>query len=153
MDCDRIAQNLVVGSSLLEENEIEKLRSLGITAILSLETEEDVGKDRINWEETVALAANLTFRNVPVNDLDRADLQRKLPECVLALDEMLKAGHVVYLHCTVGASRSPTVAAAYLHRCLAWPLQEALAHMRESRDCLPDAKAIQNAPWPKPKMT
>ena len=150
MNCNRIAQNLLVGSSVLEENEIEILRSLGITAILSLQTEDDVAKDRIDWEETVALAANLTFRNVPVNDFDRADLQRKLPECVFTLDEMLKAGHIVYLHCTVGASRSPTVAAAYLHRCLAWPLQKALAHMRESRDCLPDAEAIQNAPWPKP---
>jgi protein-tyrosine phosphatase len=149
MNCGRIAENLLVGSSPLDEGEIESLRSLGITAILSLQTEEDVGKDGIEWEQRAASATNLTFRNVPVNDFDKADLRRKLPQCVLTLDEMLKAGHVVYMHCTAGVSRSPTVAAGYLHWCLAWPLQKALAHICDARDCSPDAEAIQNTTPPK----
>jgi protein-tyrosine phosphatase len=147
MNCNRISHNLLIGSSLLDENQIGKLRSLGVTAILSLQSEEDVGKNGIQWEEKAALAANLTFCNLPVNDFDKADLHRQLPGCVSALDVMLKAGHVVYLHCTAGVSRSPTVAAAYLHRGLAWSLRRALAHVRKARDCSPDGEAIQNAHW------
>jgi protein-tyrosine phosphatase len=145
MNCDRISHNLLIGSSLLDENEIGNLRALGITAILSLQSEEDVGKNGIAWEEKAALAAKLTFCNVSVNDFDKADLRRKLPACVSELDAMLKAGHVVYLHCTAGVSRSPTVAAAYLHRYLGWSLQRALVHVREARDCSPDGEAIHNA--------
>jgi protein-tyrosine phosphatase len=131
---------------LVRSKRSRKLRSLGITAILSLQTEEDMGK-RGTWDEKAALAANLAFRNVPVEDFDSADLQFKLPECVLALQELPKTGHAVYLHCTAGASRSPTVAAAYLHWCLAWPLKQAVAHVREVRDCSPNTQAIQSAHW------
>ena len=148
MDCDRISDNLFVGSCLLDLKEVEELHSLGITAILSLQTEEDMGKRGIEWEEKAALTAKLAFRSVPVRDFDTADLQRKLPECVMALDGMLKAGHTVYLHCTAGTGRSPTVAAAYLHWCLAWPLERALTHVREARDCSPNMEAIRSARWP-----
>jgi protein-tyrosine phosphatase len=148
MNCDRIAEELLVGSCLLEANEVEALRSLGISAILSLQTEQDMGKRGIDWEKKAAFAANLTFRSLPVRDFDTADLQEKLPECVKVLDGMLKAGHTVYLHCTSGTGRSPTVAAAYLHWCLAWPLEQALAHVREARDCSPNVEAIRGALWP-----
>ena len=56
MDCDRIASNLFVGSCLLDRKEVEELRSLGVTAILSLQTEQDMGKRGIDWEEKEALS-------------------------------------------------------------------------------------------------
>lgn len=64
---------------------------------------------------------------------------------VLVLQEMLKTGHAVYLHCTAGASRSPTAAAAYLHWCLGRPLKQAVTHVREVRDCSPNTQAVQSA--------
>jgi protein-tyrosine phosphatase len=148
VDCDRIIQNLVVGSCLLDTHEVEELRALGVTAILSLQTAGDTGERGIGWEEKAARAAKLSFQSVPVRDFDTAELQRKLPECVTVLDRLLKAGHTVYLHCTGGRERSPTVAAAYLHWCLAWPLERSLVHVREARDCSPDAMAIRRAQWP-----
>jgi protein-tyrosine phosphatase len=144
MDCHRITPNLLVGSYPLDSEEVEELRSAGITAILSLQTDEDLEERGIDWERKAALAANLTFR-----DFDTADLQQKLPNCVVLLDRMLKAGHTVYLHCTAGVNRSPTVAAVYLHWCLAWPLEWALAHVRELRDCSPNTEAIRRARWPR----
>lgn len=152
LDCDRVTRNLLVGSYPMDSKEVEELRSLGITAILSLQTDEDLAERGVEWEEKAALAAKLTFRNVPVRDFDGADLQRKLPICVVVLDRMLKAGHTVYLHCTAGAGRSPTVAAAYLHWCLVWPLERALAHVRKVRDCSPNAEAIRGTRWPRIKL-
>jgi len=70
---------------LLDTNEVEELRALGVTAILSLYTEQDVGELGIEWEERAALLAKLMFWSAPVRDFDTADLQRKLPECVALL--------------------------------------------------------------------
>lgn len=90
----------------------------------------------------------------PVRDFDTADLQRNLPLCVAVLDHMLKASHTVFLHCTAGTGRSPTVAVGYLHWCLAWPLDRALAHVRNCRDCSPNVEALRNARWlPPPTQT
>jgi len=92
----------------------------------------------------------MAYRNVPVTDFDSANLRRKLPECVVALNQMLHAGHSVYVHCTAGVSRSPTVVAAYLHWCLDWPLEEAVSHLKGIRACTPNWEAINRARWPVP---
>jgi hypothetical protein len=120
-----------VGSCLLDAHELDELRSLGITAILSLQTAQDTGDRGTDWEKRACSIAELPFRSLPVRDFDTADLRRKLPECVTVLDGMLKAGHTVYLHCTSGTGRSPTVAVAYLHWCLSWPLVRALGHVEK----------------------
>jgi len=146
IDCNRVMSSLLIDSYPMDNKEIEELPAAGITAILSLQTDEDLREREIEWR-----AANLIFRSVPVRDFDASDLQQKLPTCIgpdcgmMMLDRMLKAGHTVYLHCTAGVKRSPTVAAGYLHWCLAWPLERALAHVRDVRDCSPNTEAIRCA--------
>ena len=90
----------------------------------------------------------LAFESVPVKDLSKADLQLCLPKCVAALAHLLDQGHTVYVHCTAGVSRSPTVVAAYLHWCLGFHLDQALVHVRQRRRCCPLEDAIRNARWP-----
>ncbi len=148
MNCHRVLPGLFVGPDPREAADLEALRSLKVTAILSLQTEDDLRDRGIRWEEKAARAVGLAFWNLPVIDFDSADLQHKLPECVSALDGMIKAGHCVYVHCTAGVSRSPTVVVAYLHRCLAWPLEQATAHVTETRNCCPNQEAIRHAHWP-----
>jgi protein-tyrosine phosphatase len=145
MNCHRVLPSLFVGPDLREEADFETLRSLKITAVLSLQTKDDLRDRGVGWEQKAARAAGLHFLNLPVTDFDSADLQRKLPECVRGLDGLLKAGHSVYVHCTAGVSRSPTVVVAYLHWRLAWPLAQALAHVKEIRDCCPNSEAIRRA--------
>jgi protein-tyrosine phosphatase len=84
---------------------------------------------------------------VPVRDFDPIDLREKLPECVRALEHLLSAGHSVYLHCTLGASRSPTVAIAYHHWCLGWDLEEAVSYVKKRWQCSPNLEAVRLAVW------
>jgi hypothetical protein len=74
MDCDRIAGNLFVGSCALDSSDFEELRALCMTAIVSLQTEEDTGERGIDWRENAALNAKLAFGNVLVRDFDAVHL-------------------------------------------------------------------------------
>lgn len=148
MRCDCVLPHLFVGPDPRDEADFATLRSLRISAILSLQTEDDLREGGIERERGAASRAGLVFCSVPVTDFDRIELQRKLPECVTALGGLLKAGHTVYLHCTAGVNRSPTVAVAYLHWCRARPLEDALACVLEARNCAPDAEAIRCARRP-----
>lgn len=148
MKCDSVLPTLFVGPDPRYEEDFETLRSLNISAILSLQTEDDLREGGLEREKIAASRAGMVFRSVPVTDFDRLELQRKLPHCVAALDGLLRAGHTVYLHCTAGVNRSPTVAAAYLHWCQAWPLEDVLAHLEKVRNCVPDGAAIRRARWP-----
>jgi protein-tyrosine phosphatase len=121
------------------------LKALGITAILSLQSQEDLGHGEAGWPESAARLEGLEFNNVPVTDFDSLDLAWKLHRCVKALDELLAAGNIVYLHCTAGVSRSPTVAAAYLHWCLHSTLDEALARVKQIPQTCPLGDVIRRA--------
>ena len=87
----------------------------------------------------------MNVRRVPVRDFDPDDLRKRLPACVQELHDLLSAGYIVYLHCTAGCGRSPTVAIAYLiwHRGVA--LADAWAYVRSRRDCSPTIEAILSA--------
>jgi atypical dual specificity phosphatase len=148
MICSCIQPNLWLGPALRTLEEFTHLQSLKITAILSVQDEDDRNYDGIDSERASASKAGLAFASVAVRDFDNAQLQERLPECVRVLERLLHQGHTVYVHCHAGISRSPTVVAAYLHWCCGWKLDEALTHVKRCRPCSPMADAITHAQWP-----
>ncbi len=150
IDYDRILPHLYVGTFLESAHEVEMLRRhAGVTAVLNLQTDEDIWTGEFFGEpfDTLYTASGVTLCRVPVKDFDASDLQQRLPDCVLALRRLLNEGQTVYLHCTAGVNRSPTVAIAYLHWCLGWDLDAAVKHVAELRDCSPSIDAIRSANW------
>lgn len=148
MICSRIQRNLWVGPDPRDDEDFKNLQALNITAVLSLQDEEDRGEGGIEAERAAAARVGLAFESVPVKDFSNADLQLRLPKCVAALGHLLGQGHTVYVHCTAGVSRSPSVVAAYLHWCSGWDLDQALTHVMQCRRCYPLEDAIRNARWP-----
>ena len=80
---------------------------------------------------------------MPVRDFDPDDLRRNLPRCIEMLDELLRQGHTVYMHCSMGINRSPSVVIAYLHWVQGWDLERAAEHVLERRSCDPYLEAIR----------
>jgi protein-tyrosine phosphatase len=144
MDFAVITPKLLVGPCPYDSEEFQQLKSESVTAILSLLSLEDEEESGVRGIVEATRAA-LEYRNVPVNDFDLLDLKRKLPACVEALDDLITNGHKVYVHCTAGVARSPTVVAAYLHWRLHWPLERALDHLQRARRCYPRGDLIRLA--------
>lgn len=113
-------------------DDLPRLRARGIGAILSLQragvdlAEEAVARMRAACAPTVA------FRNVAIPDYDPEAVLARLPEALAALADLLRDGRVVYLHCTEGINRAPSIALAHLvvHEGLAVP--QALADLRKA---------------------
>lgn len=148
MSFDEILPNLFVGSCPLQSEDIDLLKQeLGVTAVLNVQTEEDFDYWRIDWERLARhyREAGIEVRRVPVRDFDPDHLRDRLPECVRVLDELLRDGHKVYVHCSAGINRSPTTVIAYLHWMQGKDLDEAVDHVRSCRHCDPYADAIRLA--------
>ncbi len=146
MNYSRILPRLFVGSHPENVEDIDRLRrEAGVTAVLNLQTDEDMQSVNLAWEPLEAhyRACGVEFCRVPVRDFDLEDLRQKLPDCVRALDELLMAGYTVYLHCTAGTGRSSSVAIAYLHSCRGWDLDAAAEYIRQRRECSPNVEAIR----------
>ncbi len=148
MDASQILPNLLVGSYPAGPEDIDRLqREFGVTAVLSLQSDEDLAAWDVPWHRLEAhyQRTGIEVLRVPVWDFDRDDLRRKLPQCVGALDKLLRQGHTVYLHCNMGVNRSPSVAIAYLHWIQGWSLDEATAHVVRCRPCDPYVEAVRQA--------
>jgi protein-tyrosine phosphatase len=147
MHCDQIAPQLYVGMCPMEAADVAELQRLGVTAVLNVQTDDDLAFWSVSWNDLVSRYghAGIEVRRVPVRDFDHEALRRGLPECVRVLDELLRGGHTVYVHCSAGINRSPSVVIAYLHWVEGRSLDEALGHVMQCRACDPYVEAIRLA--------
>ncbi len=142
-----IARELFLGSYPQNELDVDRLSAAGITGILNLQTEEDFEQWVVNWEhlEHAYTAAGIEVQRVPIIDFNPRDVELHLEKAVKTLDDMIKNGRRVYVHCTAGKQRAPTVVVAYLTWCHQWPLKKAVAHVTQRRVCEPYVDVIESA--------
>ena len=148
MDFAQVLPEVYVGSCPASLEDIDLLhRKLGVTAVLSLQTDEDLERLDCDWPRLRAHYRRLQIRvrRVPVQDFDGDDLRRQLPRCVQALGELLRDHHTVYVHCTAGVNRSPSVVITYLNWVQQYELDQAVRLVADSRPCSPDLEAIRLA--------
>jgi protein-tyrosine phosphatase len=148
MDFDQILPQLFVGSCPIDPADIDLLKTgFGVTAVLNLQTDEDFAYWGINWQEMEAEYRRLAIelRRVPVQDFNREDLRQRLPACVQSLDELLRAGHAVYVHCSGGVNRSPSTVVAYLYWVQGMGFDEAVDFVMERHPCDPYVDTIRLA--------
>jgi len=143
----QVTSRLYIGSHPESLHDIEMLqRILAITAILNLQTNQDMATAQLNWKplESHYKTCAVSLCRMPIEE-EQAVLREKLLECVDLLVQLLAAGHTVYLHCTAGIGRSPTVAIGYLHYHLGWELDAAVRYVKQVRQCSPHVEALRRA--------
>lgn len=149
MDYAQILSGLLIGSHPQASDDIERLRrESAITAVLNLQTDEDMRSVNLDWPPLEAhyRTCGIKLLRLPIKE-EQNELREKLPECVRTLARMIGVGRTVYLHCTAGIGRSPTVAIGYLHWCLGWGFDAAVSHVKLARQCSPHLGALRLALW------
>jgi len=129
----QLDENLSCGSGPAHAEDIDELVKRGVGAVLSLQTDLDLRQRGLTWDVLWRLyvARRIATARLPIVDFDKKDLLRQLDLAVAALARELDSGRHVYVHCTAGLNRSPTVVIAYLmlHRGMA--REEAVAWLLE----------------------
>jgi protein-tyrosine phosphatase len=149
MDYAQILSGLFIGSHPQAIDDIERLRlESAVTAVLNLQTDEDMRSVKLDWRplEVHYQVSGIDLLRLPVKE-EQIELREKLPECVRTLAGLITAGRTVYLHCTPGVGRSPTVAIGYLHWSLGWGFDAAVCHVKQARHCSPHLDALRHALW------
>lgn len=147
MEYSQVTARLYIGSRPETIADIEILQKiLAITAVLNLQTDDDMAAVNLNWPplESHYSACSVRLCRMPMKE-EQAVIREKVCACVEALDGLMAAGHTVYLHCTAGIGRAPTVAIGYLYRCLGWQMDAAVRYVRQVRQCSPHVEALRRA--------
>jgi protein-tyrosine phosphatase len=140
LDCNEIIQDRLWVGCFVRPEDVRLLRQLGITTVFSMQDEQDFDDYRLSQSKLLKAyeLAEIEFCHLPTQDFDRAALSANLAHGVEELEKALAPRWAkVYLHCTAGINRGPTLAAAYLIRNRGMSAQEAYDHVIAKRHCSP----------------
>lgn len=133
---DAITDQLWVGSYPADEEDWTLLaEGYDVGAVLSLQTDDDLRGEgllpSVVWK--LAVGSGLTVERVPITDFRADEVQRSLVPAVAALHALATEHGRVYVHCTAGMNRSPTILLAYLVLRDGWSVEQALERGTKAR--------------------
>jgi protein-tyrosine phosphatase len=140
LDCNEMIEERLWVGSFIRPEEVSLLKLMRITTILNLQSDADLIACDVSIKKIIKACAlaGIELRRIPIPDFDRSALSAQLPEAVEGLVEALASRETrVYLHCTAGINRGPTLAAAYLIKNRGLSAEEAYDYVIARRHCSP----------------
>jgi protein-tyrosine phosphatase len=139
-DCNEIIQDKLWVGCYVRAEEVRLLKQLGITTVLSLQSDRDLEDYNLSKARLLKAydAAEIEIHRFPIQDFDKAALSANLSDAVSELEKALEPRWAkVYVHCTAGINRGPTLAASYLIKSRGISAQEAYDYVATRRRCNP----------------
>jgi protein-tyrosine phosphatase len=146
LDCNEIIQNRLWVGSFVRPEDVKTLKQMEITGILSLQSDQDVTHYSVSQKKLLRAyaLAEIELRRIPTADFDKEALAANLPRAVEELEKALAPLWAkIYVHCTAGINRGPTLAAAYLIKCHHLSAREAYDYVTTRRHCSPYLSTLE----------
>ncbi len=147
LDFNEIIEDRLWVGCYVRPDEVRYLRQIGVTIVLSLQSDRDLDYYGIQTGDLLRAyeMAGIELRRIPIPDFDKQALAANLSQ---AVDELGKAltprDSRVYVHCTAGVNRGPTLAAAYLIKVRGLSAQEAYEYILARRNCSPYLDTLES---------
>ena len=139
-DCSEILESRLWVGSYVHPEDVVYLGQLGIKAVLSLQSDRDLEHYGINLQVLLHSyeLAGISLQRIPIRDFDKSELVANLEMGVRELAKaLLPEKAKVYVHCTAGINRAPTLVAAYLMRAQKLSARDACDFVCMKRHCSP----------------
>ena len=136
---------IYIGPYPQNEDDILKLSSEGITAVLNVQTDLDMTHRQVNWQHILKVYKhhNIEIKRHPIRDFDQQDLINRLRGAADLLKELADQDKNVYVHCTAGMSRAAATVIAYLVIYRSYSLEEAYEYVKTHRPIIcPNINAL-----------
>ena len=139
---DPIQANICVGSAPNSQEDVARLKQLKITALICLQSDEDLRTRNIDWLELQQwyAAADIEVCRFSIEDFNEQDLAKSVGPAIEALDDFIKAGNNVYVHCNSGIFRAPTAVLGYLCAKEGMTIASAIQQLRIARPVVSPSK-------------
>eukprot|EP00826_Nyctotherus_ovalis_P003084 TRINITY_DN10619_c0_g1_i2.p1 TRINITY_DN10619_c0_g1~~TRINITY_DN10619_c0_g1_i2.p1 ORF type:complete len:392 (+),score=86.07 TRINITY_DN10619_c0_g1_i2:90-1265(+) len=139
---------IFIGAYPQNEDDIKILAKLGVTGVLNVQTDIDMKHrqtDPARLKETYA-RHGIKMVHYPVHDFNPEDLSQKVRGGAECIDSLINEGRTVYVHCTAGMGRAPSMVIGYLVMYKKMSLDEAYNLVKENRKVVsPNMWALKKA--------
>ena len=88
---DQIEADILIGSAPQSSVDVARLAQMNITAVLSLQSDEDFQSHRIDWKKIQSAYQynKITLQRFQIKDFDESDMGNKLVPPVMKLNQLL----------------------------------------------------------------
>lgn len=131
-------QNLAGSALLISEEEVDYLAAKGIGTVISLVELPPHVKRRLR-------ELGIKHFSFPVDEFEAPTIE-EIDRIIEVIEESIKNGEKVLVHCYAGCGRTGTVLACYLIAKGMEP-EEALSHLNSKRKCSLESQIQYNALW------
>lgn len=140
-----VADGLWVGPCPSSPERIRGIRERGIHGLVSVQTDGDLAEMGLSWTLMwrFLVAQGFASQRQAIVDFDDRALLEGLDRAVAAVHDLRQGSRSVYLHCTAGVNRSPTVAIAYLIAHHGHELDAAWEQVTTRRPCAPNRTVLE----------
>jgi atypical dual specificity phosphatase len=132
---NRIEADIFLGSAPANSVDVARLATMKVTAVLSLQSDEDFKTHGINSTKLQSAYDynRIVLQRFPILDFDEIDLGKRLARPVQSLNNLLSDGHRVYVHCNAGVCRAPATVLGYLCHYRGMSIEQGLEYIRQQR--------------------
>jgi len=106
-----------------DAKDLERLKSRGITRVLNVTAHLPAYHQQ----------AGVSYKALPAADNGQQNISQYFDEAVQFIEDARRLGTRVLVHCVAGVSRSPTIAIAYVMKCLQMSMVEAYSLVKSRR--------------------
>lgn len=135
VDCDEVYPNIYIGDVGAAKNK-QYLRRIGITHILNTAEGNQFGM--VNTSKDYYRDTNMKYMGVQLLDLPVTNISAHFAETADFIENGVKSGGKVLVHCVMGMSRSSTCVLSYLMIKEGFTATEAMRRVRLHRDIRPN---------------
>jgi protein-tyrosine phosphatase len=146
LDCNEIIQDRLWVGSYIQTEEVKLLRKMEISAVISLQSDQDLAEYNISLKKLLKAydLEGIEYRRIPTTDFSKQALAANLAKAVEELEDVLRPRWArVYVHCTAGINRGPTLAAAYLIKTQGLSAKDACDLVLARRHCAPYLSTLE----------
>lgn len=145
---DLVPPGIFIGPYPQVPADVDAMAGRGVSGVFNVQTDEDFKHRGVQWDVLMERYNKHGIKVVryPIRDFDRESLQKNLHGATHALNELVREGRKVYVHCTAGMGRAPACVVAYLCWVKKMELETAVAHVKRHRTvAVPNVPAIEQA--------
>ncbi|XP_034950054.1 dual specificity protein phosphatase 3 [Chelonus insularis] len=135
IDCDEVYPGIFIGDASTAKNR-EYLMRIGVTHVVNAAEGNRFG--HVNTNQNYYSTTPIKYLGLPLTDLPSVDISQYFNVVANFIDDAIRSGGKVFVHCMLGISRSSTCVIAFLMIKRNMTAEEAIRLVRKSRDVHPN---------------
>ncbi|KAH7642194.1 dual specificity protein phosphatase 3-like protein [Dermatophagoides farinae] len=137
IDCHEVFPNIIIGNIYAARSK-PFLKDIGVTHVLNCALNHCLTYNDMKFDQEYYQDYKIKFKGLELDDICTENIARYFDESIEFIDDAMKNGGKILIHCLAGISRSATITIAYLMKQHSMTIEDAIKIVKQNRRVYPN---------------